>query len=381
MNQKHLHSLLLLTLFIFSSCTSKEEKELKVSYLKEKQIKQLHIPFSIIAGKDKLKSKHIESVKCSLLDSIVFINNNPDQEELYTTPIALDFTKKIEQHSPEYYTIYIVHSIDKAIEYYNKLFDNKLDFNSQTEYKDIQITFGDVPLITTPKNYILEKGTNPSPSIFYHEIGHRAFWLLEDSLNIKFKGLSYIHMGLLEYFTVSLTDSPVVGEDIFRPLLIRDASSSAYSYPADSTLTLNGLFTLIKESYPRELNNPKSNIARFYKAYEDTYKEYFNSILDNHRAGMIITSTLWRVRKQLGQEITDKLVAQTILDLNKVIEKRPNFYSSHKNEKLLDKIEWYDLLYGLITKDKETNNGEGSDIIIKEFEKTGFPVHQVDIYK
>ena len=54
-----------------------------------------------------------------------------------------------------------------------------------------------------------------------------------------------------------------------------------------------------------------------------------------------------------------------------------NFYISDKNEKIEDKISWYDLYYGLLKKDKELFKGIHSDLIKLEFKRTGFPVEKV----
>lgn len=88
---------------------------------------------------------------------------------------------------------------------------------------------------------------------------------------------------------------------------------------------------------------------------------------------------LWRIREQLGQDVTDRLVPKTILDLNKFMDMRNEFYTTAKDEKLRDKIEWYDLYFGLIQKDKELNEGKGHEVIKNEFVRTGFPINSVNL--
>ncbi len=104
---------------------------------------------------------------------------------------------------------------------------------------------------------------------FFHEIVYRVFrYMQSDSgLGIKFKGLSSVCMGLLEYFTVSLNNSAVVNEDTL-----------------------------------------------------------------------------------------------------------PYFYNLTELASLPDKVEWYDLFYGLIQKHKELFKGDNIQTIVDEFQKTGFPV-------
>jgi hypothetical protein len=87
---------------------------------------------------------------------------------------------------------------------------------------------------------------------------------------------------------------------------------------------------------------------------------------------MILTSTLWRIRQQIGQEKTDKLVAQTILNLNEYFAKRSEFYQS--DDVNSNRIDWCDVFYGLIQKDKELFSGKDIEIIKKEFARTGYPV-------
>lgn len=54
------------------------------------------------------------------------------------------------------------------------------------------------------------------------------------------------------------------------------------------------------------------------------------------------------------------------------------FFKTEENEKLQDKIDWYDLYYGLIQKDKELNQGNGFEVIKNEFAETGYPVNLVN---
>ena len=89
-----------------------------------------------------------------------------------------------------------------------------------------------------------------------------------------------------------------------------------------------------------------------------------------------MTSTLWRIREQIGQEKTDKLVAQTILNLNNYLNKRMEFYQSAEAQQQ-NMIDWYDVFYGLIQKDKELFEGQNIQVITHEFSRTGYPVDKV----
>ena len=355
-------------------CTSSHKIE--TSYLKEACLVNEFIDVTEYMKLGTIKNQFIDTVTFGTLDSISYKNNNPNKSTRFKSPINLDFTESIKKYSPEYYALYVSHHVTKAIKFYNDIFKGRLDFNSQKSYKSIEVVFGDVSLFTNPKNYIIRENSNPSPSLFYHEIGHRAFWLLEDKLGIEFNGLSIVHMGLLEYFTVSLNNSFLVGEDVFPSEIVRNASLQ-YKYPLDESYKLDATFKLLKDSYPKEMMNPNSNIVRYYNACMLHYGEILNKKVDNHRGGMVLTSTLWKIRQQIGQEKTDKLIAETILNLNDYMDIRSEFYTA--KDDLVDKIWWYDLYYGLIDKDKKLNNGKNRGIIKNAFEQTGYPVVKVQL--
>ena len=363
----------LIIIFLMQGCT--DSNKLETSYIKDGQVIQEVIIVDDIISAGTIKNYYIDTITFSILDSIEYENNNPDRRTHFQTPVILDFGKPIVKYSPEYYSLFVSHHITKAINYYNMLFNGKLDFNSQKKYKSIEVVFGDVPIFSRPNNYIIPEKSNPSPSLIYHEIGHRAFWLIEKELGIKFKGLSIIHMGLLEYYTVSLNNSPLVVEEYFPESLLRDASF-LHQYPLDDSYKLDYTFDLFKEGFQNEMKDTNSIIAKYCNNSMIFYKKILDKTIDNHRGGMVLTSTLWRIREQLGQEKTDKLVAETILNLNDYMNMRSEFYL---NDDLVEKIWWYDVYYGLVHKDNELFNGEAREIIKTEFKRTGYPVEIVDL--
>lgn len=366
----YLLCLTIIVLFI-TSCTPNTQK-VKLVYLRDSKLYTEKIKLDFIDKDGNIYSPYIDSVKFGFLDSVSFKDMNPDRMEIHKTPYILDFSKKIELYSPEYYSVYTVYYINKTIEYYNHLFNGKIDFNSQEWDKKVNILFGDSPFLSNPRTYIFNKYSHPSPSLFAHEIGHRAFWYIEDSLGIKFKGLSITHMGLLEYFTVSFNDSPIVGEDFLPANAYRNAEI-IYKYPLDDSFTLRNLLLLLEEYYPVETQNTDSNVSKFIAAFYASYYEYLDKIYDNHRGGMVLASTLWRIRKITGQEITDKLVAETVLNLNTYVDKRIEFIPSS-----IDTIDWFDVFYGLIQKDNELFNGEHIQTIKEEFARTAYPIDYVN---
>lgn len=325
---------------------------------------------------NRIQTPHIDSLEFSILDSISFMDNDPEKIIDHSSTLRLNFNKKIQPYSPEYYSIATAHYVTKGINYYNSVFDGKIDFRYDGDYNKLKVQYGDINILTTPNRFIFNKKDLISPSIFYHEVGHRAFWYLEDSLKVNFEGLSYIHMGLLEYFTVSLNNSPVVGENVLPSKMVRDASK-VQTYPFTDSLSLHVSMQLLKESYPEQMKDSTLNISKYYYLTMDMYGNALVDIYDNHRTGMIITSTLWRIRDKLGQKKTDNLIAQTILHLNEYQNLRDHFYEVDNDEKLPKKIEWYDLVFGLMQTDNKLFGGENGELIMNEFKKTGFPIEKI----
>lgn len=361
----------------FASCT---QNNIEVDYLKEGKKYTETVYLDFISDNGTIISPYIESVKFGYLDSISFPDGNPDDMEVHISYRPLNFAKNIKPYSPEYYAVYAIHNIHKVIEYYNLLFDNKIDFNSQEGYRILEIVFGNSPLLTTPKTYCFEEKSIMSPSLFFHEIGHRAFWYMESEsgLGINFDGLTIVHMGLLEYFNMSLNNSPVeVEEDPNHPGLFRRDARNNYNYPLDSTYTLRYTFENFGKAYANELTNPESSMSKYLSACYNTYNDYIlDNYHDNHFGGMVLASTLWHIREKIGQSVTDKLIAQTILKANEYLNMRENYYLGD-NSKLNDGIDWTEILFGMISKDKEYYNGENISIIIDEFSKTGYATQDI----
>ena len=364
-------------ILLFTACT---QNKIEVTYLKNSLEHKETVYLDFISNNGHIVSPYIMSVKFGYLGSISFLDGKPDNMESHISYQSLDFTKPIETYSPEYYAAYTIYNIHKTITYFNLLFDDKIDFNSQKEYMDIEIVFGNTPLLTTPKTYCFEEKSIMSPSLFSHEIGHRAFWYLESEagLGVKFGGLTIVHMGLLEYFNMSLNNSPIeVEESLSYPNLFRRDARNNYIYPMDSTYTLRYTFKNLERVYADQLTNPQSNMSKYLAACYNTYNDYIlDNYYDNHYGGMILAGTLWRIREKIGQTATDKLVAQMILELNEYLKMREDYYIGDKN--ILSKgADWSDVLFGMIYKDKEYYNGKNISIIVDEFSKTGYPVQNI----
>jgi len=310
-----MNKLIALAFIVLTIGCAKQNEFLKISYVKGGQTFTDKIDINkFIIDDENIQTDYIKQMSFELIDSVNFIDNNPDKISFCSTPVELDFTKPVNEYTPEYYSIATAYYTNKCVRYYNLVFDNKIMFQKYNKYRAIKVLQGNYALFSRPNQYILEEKQLFSPSIFYHEIGHVAFWLLEGDLGIKFKGLSPLHVGLMEYFTVSLYDYPLVGELVLKKA-IRDASV-IYTYPQPDSMRLRRTFALIKESFPLEMLDTNTVVAQYYNLSLQKYDKILDKAVDNHRGGFLYTSTLWRIREQLGQEKTDKLVAQTILNLN-----------------------------------------------------------------
>ncbi len=370
------------SMIIIGGLSSCETKKTEFIYKKDGKNHIENISCDFVSEAGKIQSKYINDIKFGYLDSISFPDNNPDKMVSHISYKPLDFSKEITLYSPEYYAIFAIFHIHKVVDYYNRLFDNKIDFNSQNAYKNIEIIFSDVDLLTTPRVYAFEENEPPAPSLFYHEIGHRAFWYIQakEGLGVKFNGLTIVHMGLLEYFNMSLNNCPVEVEESNKyPNVFRRDARILYKYPMDSTYNLRYTFKNLEKAYQRELLNPSSNISKYLSACYNTYNAYvLDNYQDNHYGGMILASTLWRIREKIGQEKADKLVAQTILSLNQFMDMRETYYEGNVN--ILPKaIEWSDVYYGLLKKDKECFKGKDNEIIKTEFSRTGYPIEKIKL--
>lgn len=374
-----------LALLLLVGCTPKQET-ITYKYVREGSLAEQEIPVDFIKSTGEVQSIYIDSVKYGILDSTAYPDNHPDRMKQFITYKELDFGKKIEPYSPEYYALAMAYNANRAMEYYNTLFDGKIDFNSQAmrreeNYKIIDVVLGDIALFTTPKSYCIVEESNPSVSIPYHEVGHRAFWYIQDEkegLGIKFKNLTIVHMGLLEYFTMSLNDSPVVGEDALPEKAIR-RGDVLYKYPLDDSYKLRNTLNLIERSFPEQMADSTSNVAKYMEACYATYNDEILDIIDdNHQGGMVLASTLWRIRQQIGQDKADWLIAQTILNLNTYMDARSSYYKEDVAS-LPNRIEWCDVFYGLIQEDLSQYSAASRQIIIDEFRKTGYPIDTIVI--
>ncbi|MDA9563277.1 hypothetical protein N9R81_01220, partial [Flavobacteriales bacterium] len=78
------------------------------------------------------------------------------------------------------------------------------------------------------------------------------------------------------------------------------------------------------------------------------------------------------LRSKIGTTETDKLVANSILNLAKLKENRSIYWD--REEKSGKQVEWYDLVYSLVQIDKILFNGVNEKVICQTFKDSGYEV-------
>jgi hypothetical protein len=345
------------------------------------QLVEKPISVDFVSDIGSIRHKYINSLTAWKLDSVVFLNDNPDRQQLIGSPIPLEFVHRgdsllLKPRSPESYAIFIAYHTIRALTYFDSLFAGYLDFESQTGFDDIKIFFGRYAN-SSPKEYGFPPGANVSPTLVYHEIGHRAFWLLKDTLRIGEVG-DWLHMGLLEYFTVSLADYPVVLEGLVPRSITRDVSADL--------------------KYPAAILSYADSWSQYYEAYADSfsaapmYKQLYDinlrrmaswdsvskmsdfarkHVIEAHKSGLVITHPLWELRSQLGSRKCDQLVKRAMLSLPLLLPKRSEYLSTGVNAPS-DTAQWYDFIYALQVADQELYKGVDLGMIDKAFNQVGF---------
>ena len=193
------------------------------------------IQVDFVNDRGEIHHPYLDSLHVYKLDSVSFEGGIPELQELHGTPTALHFNLHpnkitLEPYSPEFYALFAVYHTLYAIDFYKQQFGELLHFKEKEQYRELDLYLGDY-INCSASQYILNPRARVSPTVIYHEVGHRAFCQLDDTLAIG-NVFSMLHNGLMEYFTVAMASHPVVGEGMLRGPLIRDASKPV-QYPRD----------------------------------------------------------------------------------------------------------------------------------------------------
>ena len=372
------HFIIMLTLLLLVVAAAPAQKTYRAATLvhKDGRLEVDTIELDFIQEDGAIHHPLIDSLHVYKLDSVSFAANVPEFQELHGTPEPLDWTIRgntleLEPYGKEFYAVFAVHHTLEALSYYKKHFGGLVDFPDKKKYRELELYLGDY-INCSPEQYILNPGARISPTIIYHEVGHRAFCQLDDTLAIG-NVFSMLHNGLMEYFTASIANHPVIGEGMLHPPLTRDASKKV-QYPED---------TYYYREFLDDLRQVVSDTMQCYEALKKYYalnKERADRcttrIAMTHQTGMLITHPLWEIRQKAGRHATDSLVVRSMKQMYQVVEKRDEFL---KKKALSEKEppEWYDFLYSLYLSDRHLYGGENMQTIRTAFKKAGYSVHWI----
>ena len=342
------------------------------------KIVKKEVTIDFLTKDGQIKHKYLDSIKVYHLDSVVFIEEMPELYEIYGRPLDLRFKFKndsiiLKEHSPEFIALFSVYHTIKGLRFYKKHFKNLVNFENQKRFKEIKIYLGEF-INCNPREYVFNPVNKISPTTIYHEVGHRAFCQLDDLLPVGDVS-SVLHNGLLEYFTATIADHPVVGEGFLPDVLTRDLSNEVL--------------------YPKDKYYYKDFIADFYEFYKDTLsstiysrrlyelnkkraKRCEDKVLMTHQSGLLIAHPLWQLRTRTGSRVMDSLVVESMKKLLTTIDRRSD-YLEDITEDEKKKGQWYDLLYALYVADQELYGGSHQPLIRKTFKAVGYNVDLVSL--
>jgi len=337
------------------------ERPVRIGFLNERH--QIHHPW-------------IDSLHVFRLDSVTYEEGIPELEELHGTPLQMQFRTqngkiRLQPHTPEYYAIFSAYHTLEAIRQYEKWFGDLIDFTRKKRFRELELYMGDY-FNCNPGQYVLNPRKNVSPSVIYHEVGHRAFCQLDDTLRIG-NVFTMVHNGLMEYFTVTLADHPVIGEGMLPEPLLRDASQTVH-YPEDKYY-FSDFIKDLKDSYDPSMDCEEA-MRQLYEINVERARRCTTRIEMTHQSGMLITHPLWKLREQAGAPVVDTLVVHAMRNMEETFGRREEYMKTaiYKAE---EQPQWYDLLYALYVSDQQLYKGKHLSLIQQIFRETGYRIHIV----
>jgi len=319
---------------------------------------------------------YLDSLHVYQLDSVSFAADMPELQELHGTPVAINLRLLnnrviLEPHTTEFYAIFAAYHTLYAIDYYRERFSNMLNFKEKEQYRELELYLGDY-INCSASQYILNPRARVSPTVIYHEVGHRAFCQLDDTLAIG-NVFSMLHNGLMEYFTVAMASHPVVGEGMLRGPLIRDASKPV-QYPRDK---------YYYEDFLRDLELSLSDSLDCHQALEKLYSlnkkraaRCTTRILMTHQTGMLITHPLWELREKAGAGVADSLVVHSMKKMHQILKTR-DVYLKDVAPRGEDQPAWFDFFYALLHTDRQLYEGRYEQMIRQIFRGAGYKTQWV----
>ena len=334
------------------------------------QLRLDSIEVHFINGPGQIHHPYIDSLHVFKLDSVSFEAHVPEFQKLHGTPVHLKWNRQgnkllLEPHSAEFYAVFAIHHTLHAIAYYEKHFGDILDFRKKRKYRELELYLGDY-INCNAKQYIVNPRQRVSPTTIYHEVGHRAFCQIDDTLAIG-NVFSMLHNGLMEYFTATIAGHPVIGEGMLHRPLLRDASQKV-NYPQDKYYYQDFLEDL--EKMISDTMECHEALQEYYALNKKRADRCTTRILMTHQTGMLITHPLWELRQQTGAPATDSLVVHAMKNMDRLLNQRRRYL---KEEALQDEEppRWYDFLYALYWSDQQLYQGKYLKRIAQAFHKAG----------
>lgn len=329
------------------------------------------VQVDFITEQETIHHPYIDSMHVYNLDSVSFADDIPELQELHGTWVPLHFNTSgsrivLKPGTPEFYAVFAVYHTLYAIDFYKAHFGDLVNFTRKEKYRELELYLGDY-INCSASEYILNPRARVSPSIIYHEVGHRAFCQLDDTLAIG-DVFSMLHNGLMEYFTTTIAGHPVIGEGMLGDPLIRDASKPI-KYPRD---------TYYYDDFLRDLRQTVTDSMDCYEALKKLYKlnkkrasRCTTRIQMTHQTGMLITHPLWKIREKAGAATTDTMVVQAMKNMNDVLPGR-HAYLRREDPGSEDQPAWYDFLYALLLTDQQQYAGAHQKLIRQAFRDAGY---------
>jgi hypothetical protein len=373
-------SFLIIFLFVMTAGAACAQSSHKALTLMHQDGNLTEKPVRIDFLNDQLQIRHpwIDSLHVYRLDSVTYEEGIPELEELHGTRLNMQFKSRdgkilLQPHTPEYYAIFSAYHTTEAMRQYKKWFGDLVDFPGKKKFRELELYLGDY-FNCNPKQYVLNPDKKVSPTVIYHEIGHRAFCQLDDTLHIG-NVFTMVHNGLMEYFTATIADYPVIGEGMLPEPLLRDASKTVH-YPEDKYY-FNDFIEDLKEAYDPSMDCEEA-IRTLYEINVERAKRCTTRIEMTHQSGMLITHPLWKLRQQTGSSVMDSLVVHAMKNMEATFGKRKEYMKSaiYQAE---EQPQWYDLLYALYVSDQHLYEGQHQPLIRQIFKETGYRTALVKI--
>jgi len=370
--------ILVLLLFMLPAGEAPAQKPYRALTLMHRDGRLTERPVRVDFLNDQLQIHHpwIDSLHVYRLDSVTYEEGIPELEELHGTPLDLQFKSRngkirLQPHTPEYYAIFSAYHTIEAIRQYKKWFGDLTNFTRKKRFRQLELYLGDY-FNCNPGQYVLDPRKKVSPTVIYHEVGHRAFCQLDDTLRIG-NVFTMVHNGLMEYFTATIADYPVIGEGMLPNPLLRDASQTVH-YPQDKYY-FSDFIRDLKDSYDPSMDCEEA-MRQLYKINVERAKRCTTQIEMTHQSGMLITHPLWKLRQQTGASVSDTLVVHAMKNMEETFSRREKYMKKtlYKAEK---QPQWYDLLYALYVSDQHLYKGKHLPLIRQIFKKTGYKTNIV----